>query len=133
MTLRFIRGGLVAGLVLACCAAPALAHHSFGMFDMQKDATVEGTVKDFQWTNPHIWVDIVVPASAHGPAGAWSIEGDAVGIMQRKGWSRSALKPGDKVKITYHPLKAGGIGGSLVSATVNGVAIGNGTGFRPGA
>jgi hypothetical protein len=112
--------------LLMAGAQPALAHHSFGLFDMQKTASVEGTVKDFQWTNPHIWLDLVIPGGTPGQPKVMAIEGDAVGIMQHKGWNRLSLKPGDKVKITFHPLKSGQMGGSLVGGAVNGVEIGNG-------
>jgi hypothetical protein len=112
-------------MLLSAIAAPAVAHHSYGMFDMQKTAVAEGAVANFQWTNPHIWVDVMVSG------GTLSIEGDAIALMQRKGWSRSAMKAGDKIKVVYHPLKSGQPGGSLVSASVNGVEIGNGGAMRP--
>ena len=121
---------VMALLLGAAMAGPASAHHSFGMFDMQKTVTVEGTVKDFQWTNPHIWIDLMVTDPRREQM-VWSVEGDAVTIMTRRGWNRNALKPGDKVKITAHPLKTGGIGGSLVSASVNGTPIGTGQAFPP--
>jgi hypothetical protein len=123
MALRF-KYALLPAVALA--AAPALAHHSYGMFDMQKTATVDGTVKSFQWTNPHIWVDVTAANGA-----TVSIEGDAIALMQRKGWSRAAMKPGDKIRVAYHPLKSGQPGGSMISAAVNGAEIGNGGGMRP--
>jgi hypothetical protein len=109
---------------------PAQAHHSFGLFDMQKSLTLEGTVKTVQWTNPHIWIDIVTIDRRTRQAVVISVEGDAVAIMKRKGWSRDSLKPGDKVAIVVHPLKSGQAGGALVSATVGGKPIGNGSEYR---
>lgn len=120
-------GGLT---LLSGSAAPANAHHSFGQFEMRKDVTVEGTVRTFQWTNPHIWIDVLVNDSARKQVVPLSIEGDAVAIMQRKGWTRSSIKPGDKVTITYHPLKSGAPGGALASASIKGVDIGHAADFR---
>lgn len=113
----------LATLALAAVAAPALAHHSFAMFDNQKEVQLVGTVKDFQWTNPHTWIQLVV-VNAAGKDAEWSIEGSSATTMARQGWTRTALKPGDHVVVVIHPLKDGTSGGSLVSATVNGQAIG---------
>lgn len=104
-------------------AAPAFAHHSFAMFDNQKSVTLEGTVKEFQWTNPHSWVQLVVSDPKTGKDVEWSIEGGALNLLARQGWTRNSLKPGDKATIVVHPLKDGTAGGSLVSASVNGADI----------
>jgi hypothetical protein len=108
----------------------AQAHHSFGLFEMQKSITIEGTVKTVQWTNPHIWIDVVTIDRRTRQPVIISVEGDAVAIMKRKGWSRDSLKAGDKVAIVAHPLKTGQPGGALVSATVGGKPIGNGSEYR---
>lgn len=94
-------------------AAPADAHHSFAMFDMQKEATATATVTDFRWTNPHAWMHVDMP-DAGGAAGAWAIEMTSPNNLIKGGWRRSSLKPGDKVTVTYHPLINGKKGGSLV-------------------
>ncbi len=115
----------VAAALLAALAVgggPALAHHSFAMFDAQKTVVLEGTVKDFQWTNPHTWVQLMV-RQADGSQVEWSIEGGSPNALSRQGWSRLAMKPGDKAAITIHPLKDGTNGGSLVSATIIGKPI----------
>jgi hypothetical protein len=114
------------GLMVAMAAAsagPAAAHHSFALFDPSKSMTLEGQVKQFQWTNPHTWIQLIVVDQA-GKDAEWSIEGASAATMARQGWSRTALKPGDHVVVVIHPLKDGSSGGSLVSATVNGQAIG---------
>jgi hypothetical protein len=108
----------------ALSASPALAHHSFSLFNEQKTLTLEGTVKEFQWTNPHAWVEVLVKNSV-GKEEEWSIEGASANAMARQGWSRQALKPGDRVIVVIHPLKDGTNGGSLVSASVNGQPVGN--------
>ena len=105
-------------------AAPALAHHSFAMFDNQKNVTLDGTIKEFQWTNPHSWIQIVVKDPATGKDVEYSIEGGSPNGLSRAGWKRTSLKPGDKAVLVMHPLKDGTNGGSLVSVKVNGVEIG---------
>jgi len=114
----------VAAVSLA--AAPAFAHHSFAMFDSTKNTTLEGTIKEFQWTNPHSWVQIVVK-DASGKDVEYSIEGGSPNGLARSGWKRTSLKPGDKAVLVMHPLKDGTAGGSLVTVSVNGVKVG-GTG-----
>ena len=107
--------GVAVALVLSCSAA--VAHHSFAMFDLGKDVTVDAVIKEVQFTNPHVWLQIMV-ADAKGVATEWSIESGAPGMMLRNGWKPSTLKPGDKVKLTMHPLRNGSPGGSLVSVVV---------------
>ena len=113
------------GLVLAVAAvSPAVAHHSFAMYDGRKTLTLDGTVKDFQWTNPHTWVQLLVKDPTTGREVEWSIEGGATVNLTKDGWKHSSMKPGDKARIVIHPLRNGSNGGSLVSAVVNGVFIG---------
>src|SRR3569623_451765 len=115
----------IAGAAAAAArAGPAAAHHTFALFDPGKSMTLEGQVKQFQWTNPHTWIQLIVVDQA-GKDVEWSIEGASATTMTRQGWSRTALKPGDHVVVVIHPLKDGTSGGSLVSATVNGQAIGS--------
>jgi hypothetical protein len=107
--------GVAVALVLSCSAA--VAHHSFAMFDLGKDVTVDAVVKEVQFTNPHVWLQIMV-ADGKGGQTEYSIESGAPGMMLRNGWKPSTLKAGDKVKLTMHPLKNGSPGGSLVSVVV---------------
>jgi len=123
MTRSSWRAAVMALTLSAAGAAPALAHHSFAMFDNQKTVTLEGTVKEFQWTNPHTWIQIVVKDPS-GKDVEWSVEGGSPNGLSRQGWKRQSLKPGDKASVVIHPLKDGTNGGSLVSATVNGQPIG---------
>ena len=104
-------------------AAPAFAHHSFAMFDSAKSVTLNGTIKEFQWTNPHSWVQVVVK-DASGKDVEWAIEGGSPNGLARQGWKRTSLKAGDKAVLVIHPMKDGSNGGSLVTATVNGVQVG---------
>jgi hypothetical protein len=126
MSVRYARLFPALGViaVIGAAAAPALAHHSFAMFDNQKTLSLDGTVKDFQWTNPHTWVQLVVK-EPNGKETEWSIEGSSPNALARSGWKRTVLKPGDRAVVVIHPLKDGTNGGSLVSASINGVPVGN--------
>ncbi len=117
---------------LALVAAwPAFAHHSFAMFDLAKDVTIQGSIKEFQFTNPHVWIQVMVPSAAGGET-EWSIEAGAPGMMIRQGWRSSSLKPGDKVSLVIHPLKSGAPSGSLVRLTLpDGRVMGPGGGPPP--
>jgi hypothetical protein len=109
---------------LALTGGSAFAHHSFAMFDNAKTVTIEGTVKDYQWTNPHSWVQLMVKDPATGKDVEWSVEAGSPNGLARQGWSRHSAKPGDKASIDIHPLKDGSAGGSLISMTVNGQKVG---------
>ena len=103
------------GLALAAAllpAAPALAHHSFAMFDRDKPVAIAGVVKDFQWTNPHVWIQVMVP-DAKGTTQEWGVECTSVNFLRRQGWEKDSLKPGDKIKLMIFPLKDGSKGGQL--------------------
>ena len=108
-------------LVLLCVAivvaSAASAHHSFAMFDLEKQVTVEGTVKEFQWTNPHCWLQVMVP-DGKGGAQEWSFEMGAMGMLARTGWKSSTVKPNDKVTVVMNPLKSGAPSGRLLKVTL---------------
>ena len=106
-------------------AGGALAHHSFAMFDRTKKVTLQGTVKEFQWTNPHIFVQLLV-AGPTGETEEWSIEGASPNMLYRQGWDNATFKAGDRVTIVMSPLKDGHHGGTFIYATLaNGRTIGN--------
>ena len=107
---------LLAGAA-AFVAAPALAHHSFAMFEREKYVSVTGTVKEYEWTNPHVWIHITVP-NAQGKPVEWGFEMQSIAQDTRAGWRADTVKPGDKITIEYHPLKDGSRGGQLMSATL---------------
>lgn len=94
---------------LTLIAAPAAAHHSFAMFDQKKVMTLQGTVTEFQWTNPHAFIEIDVPNG--GKVVHWSIELNSPNNLKRQGWQRTSLKAGDKVKLRVAPLRDGRHGG----------------------
>jgi hypothetical protein len=117
--------------LLTVTAIPALAHHSFTMFDMTKKITVTGTVTSFEWTNPHSYIEIDV-ADESGAVKHWSVEMGSPSILQQSGWKFSSLKKGDKTTLIISPLKSGQAGGFLETATLpDGRVLGNGPGREP--
>jgi hypothetical protein len=92
--------------------SPAIAHHSFAMFDQQKTRVLEGTVLQFQWTNPHVWIQMKV-RGAGGDAAEWGVECTSVNMLKRQGWHHDSLHPGDRVKLVLRPLRDGSNGGQL--------------------
>ncbi|MGX7897026.1 DUF6152 family protein [Tsuneonella sp. HG222] len=90
----------------------ASAHHSFAMFDKSKERWIDATVDQFQWTNPHTWIQVT--SRGEGKAVRWSLEGGSPNILSRNGWRRSSLKPGEKVRVLFYPLRDGKPGGSFV-------------------
>ncbi len=115
---------VIAIVVLATWGGSAGAHHSFAMFDYATSKTLVGTVKEVQWTNPHIWVQVLVMDQKSGTPVEWSIEGGSPNALSRQGWRRSSIKAGDAIEVTIHPLKDGSNGGSLMKAMVNGQLVG---------
>jgi hypothetical protein len=115
--------------VMLATGGVALAHHSLGMFDMQKSATIDGTVSKFEWTNPHAWVWVTVNG-ANGKQEEWGMEMAALSMLRRNGYSKDSFKAGEKVKIELHPVKDGRIGGAFIRATF---ADGRTLGRAPGA
>ncbi len=104
------RGSLIVIAVLAT-PLPAAAHHSFSMFDTSKEVTLDGTVRDFQWTNPHSFVQFTVPEN--GQDVEYSIEGQSPNGLARHGWTHHSIKAGDRMTIVINPLKDGTRGGSF--------------------
>jgi len=95
-------------------ALPAAAHHSFVMFDNNKAQTLVGTVKDFQWTNPHCFIQLLVPMG--NSSAEWSVEMGSTAALYRLGWRPNALAAGAKITVVVHPMRDGSAGGSFVSA-----------------
>jgi Family of unknown function (DUF6152) len=100
-------------------ATAVFAHHSRAMFDQNKQITLVGTVKEFQWTNPHCWIQVLVPDPTNPQSEPleWGIEMGAPVELMRKGWKPASLNPGDKVTIIVNPLRDGRPGGLVVSVT----------------
>jgi hypothetical protein len=120
----------VAGIAaVAACAIPANAHHSFAMFDALKIVQLEGTVKEFQWTNPHAWIVLNVKTDADSKE--WAIEMNGPTGLARQGWVPKTLTPGMPIKVHVHPLRDGKNGGQFLAVTfADGKVMGNPNG-RP--
>ena len=128
MEAREVRKTVLGSIALALTfiVVPASAHHSFAMYDNGRIVTVSGTVKEFDWVNPHSWVRITVTAQ-DGKQELWAIELASVGQQARIGWKPDTLKPGDKVTAQIRPMKDGTRGGMLVSITLpDGKTLGHG-------
>jgi len=108
---------LGAALVLAALVAvgvPALAHHSGAMFDREKVVELKGTVKELQWTNPHIWLQVVT--QDQGTTKEWSLEGGSPNTLSRQGWRSTTFKAGDEITVRFNPMKDGTAAGAFIGA-----------------
>jgi hypothetical protein len=116
--------------VLSLRSPPASAHHSAQMFEPSLATTLAGTIKEFEWTNPHSWLVLVAP-DGRGGHEEWSLElGPLVGL-ERAGWKPRSLKSGDKVSVVFHPMRDGAHGGRLVSITLANGQIFDGSALTP--
>jgi hypothetical protein len=114
-----------AALALSLGSGPAQAHHSMAMFDQAKEVTLTGTVRQFQWTNPHCYIQLMVP-DAGGKQVEWSLEMGAPMYLYANGWRPKTLKAGDKLSVTINPLRNGKPGGVILTATMaDGRKLGN--------
>jgi hypothetical protein len=104
----------LAGVAITLLAGPAVAHHSFAMFDQSKTFQVQGTVKEFLFVNPHSWLQ-VVSTDAQGKTTEWSFEMAATAALTRDGFTVNKVAVGDKVTVTAHPLRDGSPGGQFLA------------------
>jgi hypothetical protein len=109
MSAKFAAAVLSVGLLIS----PAFAHHSMNGFDRTQTVTVEGTVKEFSWTNPHSWIEVEVVKD--GKATNWNFEMTAPAYLVRAGWKKTSVQAGQKVTITGNPMKSGEPGALFVS------------------
>lgn len=103
---------LVAGAL--SLGAPLMAHHSSAMFDNTKTTELTGTVKEFQWTNPHIWIQVNVDKG--GTKEEWSFEGGSPNSLSRQGWKKATFEPGAQVTIRFNPMRDGTHAGQFIAA-----------------
>ena len=108
----------VAAAAVVFGAIPAAAHHSFAMFDQKKIMTLQGTVRQFQWTNPHAFIELEASGGQH-----WSIELNSPNNLKRQGWTRVSLKAGDQVTLRMNPLRDGSHGGLFLDVKLPGGRI----------
>jgi hypothetical protein len=102
---------LAALAALTIFALPALAHHSNSAYQVDKIITLTGTVKEWQWSNPHTWLYLTVRAE-DGTEQEWAVEGRAPGVLRRAGWDSAILQPGETVTVHASPSKNGAPSGS---------------------
>ncbi len=119
---------MVRSLIVCCCLliAPALslAHHSSAMFDKDQVREETVTIREFQWTNPHVWIQITLE-NGQGGAEEWSIEGLGPNGLFRNGWRPNSFKPGDVVEIRFNPMRDGTNAGGFIGAKfANGKTLG---------
>ena len=103
-------------LVATIAASPVVAHHSFTMFEMDKDVTYKGVVVEYTWVNPHVHITVDIkagPGVEPATVGRWDVEGGSTNIMGRQGWTRATLKPGMDITFVGHPMRDGSKGVSL--------------------
>lgn len=115
---------LLTCIAVTALATPALAHHSFAMFDADKILEIHGTVKELRWTNPHSWLFLMV--DAEGTTKEWAFEMGAPVGLARTGWRPRTVVAGDKVIVKMHPMRDGTPAGQLLSVTLpNGQTLGD--------
>ncbi len=93
----------------------ASAHHSAApVFDLASEKTVTGVVKQVEWTNPHIWVWVDVQ-STPAQVETYGFEGMSPNYLARRGWTKTSLQTGDRITVTFRPLKDGRPGGMFMT------------------
>lgn len=112
---KFLSGSIA--LALVASATVADAHHSFAMFDRNKVVAMKGVVREFQWTNPHSWIQLVVKDSK-GVSAEWSLEALSPNVLGRMGWKRNSLKAGDEITAYFNPTRDGTRGGNMVKVVL---------------
>lgn len=114
--------GNAPGLAVLCAAlfaSPALSHHSFAMFDISQSLVVEGTVTEYELTNPHSWLRIEAMDEESGQMREWAFEASSPAVQAQYGMGRGTVHPGDGITVTYHPMRDGSRGGQFVEATLD--------------
>lgn len=107
--------GLIVASLMAGGTSLAVAHHSAAIFDSTTQKELTGTVKKFDYSNPHTWVWLDV-RNDQGGVDTWGVEGMSPNYLNRRGWTRTTLKPGDKLTITIRPMRNGDKAGMFVVA-----------------
>jgi hypothetical protein len=106
MKMRRFLSGAIFFLLLFTCSHPASAHHSWSGYDMSHTTAVKGTVTQFQWGNPHMWINFEVQDDK-GAVQNWSAGGPSPNRLSNSGWSNATLKPGDQITFVGYRIKDG--------------------------
>jgi hypothetical protein len=132
---------LAAAALVVAPVFPSTAHHSNSAYQVDQIITLEGTVKEWRWMNPHTWLYLTV-VGEDGKTKEWAVEGRPPGILGRAGWSSTILVPGERVTVHASPAKNGDPEGIIARVTkADGTVLGNApnynreaaTGSRPAA
>ena len=109
MRIQAVSSLIVAVGAMLAVAPPTLAHHSRAMFDVTRNVTYRGVVKEYRWQNPHSHIVITVGSDATDPAtvGTWDVEASSINLMVTQGWNRTTYKPGDRITVVAHPSRDG--------------------------
>jgi hypothetical protein len=115
-----LRSNQVKKILSVVCASVlaqvAFAHHSAAMFDHARTVTYTGTVKQFQYTNPHSWLQVMVMGS-DGKSVEWGFEAEGPSTLKQAGIDAKTFQPGEMVTIVANPMRDGRPAGALISAT----------------
>jgi hypothetical protein len=104
----------LAVLGVAFFASPAFSHHSFAMFDTTQSLVLEGTVTEYELTNPHSWLRIEAADPETGEVREWAFEASSPAVQAQYGMGRDSVHPGDQITVTFHPMRDGTRGGQFV-------------------
>ncbi|MDO8795716.1 MAG: DUF6152 family protein [Vicinamibacterales bacterium] len=115
-----MRSKLIAALLATCglfvAAQTLVAHHAGTMFDEDKTTELTGTIKEFQFTNPHAWIQVMVETKPGEAPKEWSVEWGSPNQLSRQGIRPSTFKAGSKVTMRVHPMRDGSAAGNFVAA-----------------
>jgi hypothetical protein len=111
---KIVRAALLGATALT--ALPSIAHHSGAMFDSEKQVTLSGTVKEFQYSNPHSWL-LVNVKGADGKVTTWGFEAEGPSTLIRAGIRKSDFAPGTQITIVGHPMRDGRPAAAWLKAT----------------
>ncbi|MDB6007982.1 MAG: hypothetical protein JWL65_232 [Gammaproteobacteria bacterium] len=115
--MSWVRRSWLMAWTALCWSGAALAHHSTAAYDYTKTTTLNGVVREFQWSNPHCYIQLLI-AGADGQQQEWSIESGTPSLSTRLGWSKDSVKAGDKVTVVLSPMRDGTRAGTLRTITL---------------
>lgn len=106
MNTKLVSAAILLSAAMLTASRPAPAHHAWHGYDMANMTTVKGTVTQFDWGNPHVWINFVAKDDK-GNDQKWSAGGPSPSRMAGTGWDKSTLKPGDQITAVGHRISDG--------------------------
>jgi Family of unknown function (DUF6152) len=107
---------VLAAVLAAVVALPARAHHDVAAYDLHHPTVVNGVVREFVWANPHVMLYLEVLNASRGKE-LWTLEGGSVRTLERTGWTRKSLRPGDRVEVLMAPKRDAERAGRILRVT----------------